>query len=259
MAVLPRVTGPKSNIFFGKIVEQAAPDYAVMFRKQTSTDFLTDCLSQIHARETVPEPKDIRLGSNHALELEHAIVLYADIDGSTTMVDKLAWQRSAKLYKTYLYCASRILTSEGGTITAYDGDRVMAIWPKQNRTRAVRAAMKINYAVIHLIRPAYAAQYSSSNFELKHVIGIDLGTLRAARTGIRGDNDIVWVGSAANHAAKLCSLSTHPLWITKAVYDGMQDETKYGGNPKRDMWEKRRWTQMNDKEVYCSNWWWSIP
>lgn len=35
---------------------------------------------------TVPNPEDLRL-SNHAKELEEATVLYADLDGSTAMVD----------------------------------------------------------------------------------------------------------------------------------------------------------------------------
>jgi len=32
-----------------------------------------------------------------------------------------------------------------------------------------------------------------------------------ARVGVREDNDIVWIGRAANYAAKLCALSEKPI------------------------------------------------
>jgi hypothetical protein len=34
----------------------------------------------------VPKPEDLRLNANHAKNLEEAVVLYADLDGSTDMV-----------------------------------------------------------------------------------------------------------------------------------------------------------------------------
>jgi class 3 adenylate cyclase len=201
--------------------------------------------------EKVPVPADLRLNANHAKKLDEAIVLYADIDSSTAMVDTLTWQKAAEIYKTYLHCASRLLRSEGATITAYDGDRVMAVWPKNNRTAATRAALKINYAVEEIIRPAYAKQYPHSSYTLKHVIGIDLGALHAARIGVRGDNDVVWVGRAANHAAKLCAKSDWPIWITKSIYDGMKDETKYAAGT--NMWTRSTWLVGGEyREVYST-------
>ena len=206
---------------------------------------------------SVPSPDNLRLNTNHAKNLEAATVLYADLDGSTNMVDGYSWMFSAEVYKIYLRCASQIIRGEGGTITAYDGDRVMAIFVGGlKNTSAVRAALKINYAVEKIIRPAIKNQYPNTNFLLEHVIGIDNSSLRAARIGVKGDNDIVWVGRAANHAAKLCNLSEKPLWITKAVYDSMKDEVKFSKGT--DMWVKRLWTQMDNAEIYCSTYRWAI-
>lgn len=207
--------------------------------------------------DTVPAPEDLRLNSNHAKKLD-AAVLYADIDGSTDLVDSLAWCKAAEVYKSYLRCASAIIRNEGGAITAYDGDRVMGIFTgTQKRTDAVRTAMKINRAVIDIIRPAYAAQYSDT-FQLKHVIGVDSSTLRAARIGVHGDNDIVWVGRAANYAAKLTALSKHPIWITKTVYDNMLDNVKYvSGTPSsNDMWSRYKWNTFNNATIYGTNYKW---
>jgi class 3 adenylate cyclase len=95
-----------------------------------------------------------------------------------------------------------------------------------------------------------------SEFKLKHVVGIDTSQLRAARIGVRGDNDVVWIGRAANHAAKLASLSGKATWITKTVFDAMRDEVKTSnGTP---MWTEYKWTQMNGVPVYASTYYWYL-
>jgi class 3 adenylate cyclase len=204
----------------------------------------------------IPDPDKIRL-SNHAKDLETATVLYADLDGSTNMVDNHKWDFSAEIYKTYLRCAARIIAAEDGVVTAYDGDRIMAVFTGYtNDSNAVRASMKINYAVNKIIRPALSEQYPESNFTLKHVVGVDTSQLRAARIGVRGYNDLVWIGRAANYAAKLTSQSDKPLWITKAVYDKIDNTLKISDN--RKIWERRYWQAMNDMEIYCSAWDYSI-
>jgi class 3 adenylate cyclase len=211
----------------------------------------------VQATTGVPDPEDLRLNANHAKDLETATVLYADLDGSTSMVDSYEWQFSAEIYKTYLRCAGQIIKSEGGVVTAYDGDRIMAIFTgSAKNTSAVRCAMKINYAVHEIIKPALSAQYPSVSFELKHVIGVDTSQLRTARIGVHGDNDLVWIGRAANYAAKLTSLSEKSIWITKAVYDAMQKEVKYVNEI--NMWEHRLWTAMNKMSIYCTTYWWKF-
>lgn len=211
----------------------------------------------VQKTESVPAPGDLRLNANHAKDLEKATVLYADLDGSTSMVDKYKWEFSAEIYKTFLRCASQIIRSEGGVITAYDGDRVMAIFTGGTKnTDAVRCALKINYAVSEIIQPAIDAQYKT-DFKLSHVVGIDTSQLRTSRIGVRGDNDLVWIGRAANYAAKLTNESGKPTWITKAVYDSMLDDVKFHNG--QDMWQKAYWTSMNNMEVYSSTYWWRIP
>jgi class 3 adenylate cyclase len=208
---------------------------------------------QIESAQKVPAPNDLRLNANHAKDLEVATVLYADIDGSTSMVDGYPWWFSAELYKAYLRCAGALIREEGGTITAYDGDRVMAVFTgEMKNTRAVRCGMKIHSAVEDIIQPHIRVRNDShTNFILKHKIGIDTSQLHAARIGVRGDNDVVWIGRAANHAAKLAAVPVDPsIWITKAVYDVIHDDVKIHKGV--NMWQKRTWTQMNDAEIYCT-------
>ena len=205
----------------------------------------------------VPDPENLQLKINHAKYLEMATVLYADIDGSTSMVDKFKWFFSAEVYKAYLRCAAKIIRSEKGTITAYDGDRIMAVFTGGlKNTNAVRAALKINYSVVKIIRPSIKNQYPKDEFFFKHVIGIDSSPLHTARIGVHGDNDLVWIGRAANYAAKLCTLPDKPVWITKVVYDNMNQDVKFSNG--KDMWTPFKWKPMNEMEIYATEYYWGL-
>ena len=201
----------------------------------------------------VPESKDLGLG-NDAVELE-GTVLYADLDDSTNLVDSYEPEFAAEIYKAYLSCAAKVIRSEGGEITSYDGDRIMAVYIGDEKDdSAARSALKINYTVKDIINPLLEEYYSDEDYCVKQVVGIDTSELFVARTGIRGSNDLVWVGRAANYAAKLCSLSpNYPSRLTKTVYDKLGDSVKYDdGTP---MWKKTTWSDMT---IYQSAWQWEI-
>ena len=204
----------------------------------------------------VPAPSDVGLG-NKATLLEQAVVFYADLDGSTNMVDTKKWHFSAEIYKAFLHCAAKIVKAESGEITAYDGDRIMAIFIGDNKhDRAARGALKLRWAVLNIIQPLMKATYTT-DFVIAHTVGIDVSDLRAVRTGVRGDNDLVWVGRSANYAAKLTTLSSdYPTWITKDVYDGFSASLKTSNS--KSMWEARTWTDMENMSIYRSNWNWPI-
>jgi class 3 adenylate cyclase len=203
--------------------------------------------------QVVPQPGDLALG-NDAVKLEGTI-LYADMSGSTTLVDDYNPDFAAEIYKTYLASAARIIKDEGGTITAYDGDRVMAVFiGGYKNTSAVKAALKINWAVSKFINPSLKEQYGENTYQMSHVIGIDTSSVFASRIGVRNYNDIVWVGRAANYAAKLSSLNEGFVYITGDVFDMLHESGKFGGEPRRSMWEERTWTKMNGMRIYRSNW-----
>ena len=135
-----------------------------------------------------------------------ATVLYADIRGSTELVDSLPDTRAAEYYKAFLHCAAKVVKAEGGTITAYDGDRLMAIFlGKTQANDAIRAALKISGAVADIINPQFLVFFGEKHCPFTHTVGIDSGKLLTAKIGVRVDSDLVWVGAAANYAAKLNS------------------------------------------------------
>lgn len=208
--------------------------------------------------KVIPDTNDVRLG-NDAVDLD-ATVLYADMVDSTDLVNDFKDWFAAEVYKVFLDAACRIIRSNNGEITAFDGDRVMAMYVGDSKNSdAAKTALQINWVVKKVVNPTMKAQYPNTSFELKHAVGLDTSKVMAARTGIRGSNDLVWVGRAANYAAKLCSIreNGNTTFITEAVYNRLRDDVKLGGSPQKSMWNKTIWKEKGIV-VYGSNWTWSI-
>lgn len=205
---------------------------------------------------TVPSADRLSLEGNEASEIE-ATVLYADMNGSTKMVRGYKNWFAAEMYKVYLHTVSEVLRANDGAITAFDGDRVMAVFMGGSKnTSAVKAAMQIVYAVKKM-NELIATEYKSVTYRIQHSIGIDTGKLFAIRAGVRGANDIVWVGEAANLAAKLTTIddADYPIWITKSVYEAMNNTVRFSDN--KNMWIEESELKFG-RSVYKTNWWWSI-
>lgn len=206
----------------------------------------------------VPVPEDLGLG-NDAVKL-NATVLYADIADSTKLVDTSNPHFAAEVYRAYLTCAAKIVKANGGIITAYDGDRIMAVFVGElKNSNSAKTAMQINKAVSYIINPSLSGQYPSATYRLRQVIGIDTSPLFVARIGVRNDNDLVWVGRAANYAAKLASINEdNTIFITTDVFNKLADFAKFSSTNNSPMWTPRKWSQMNDLPIYSSKWRWNL-
>jgi class 3 adenylate cyclase len=162
--------------------------------------------AEIPKGRVVPTPENQNLTHGNTGVNVDVTVLYADIKDSTKMVDELPPTRSAEYYKAYLECGARVIKENNGTITAYDGDRIMAIFIGDSQVvDAVNTALQLNWVVRNIVNPIFSDMYGESHRELSHTIGIDKGEILATKAGVRLDNDIVWIGAPANYAAKLNS------------------------------------------------------
>lgn len=199
----------------------------------------------------VPEPDDLTFG-NTGRRLS-ACVLYADICGSTKMVDALTDTLAAEYYKAFLHCAAKIVKRNGGSITAYDGDRVMAVFLGVGKEdAAIGAALEINFAVNEIVNPQFASIYAIHHRVLQHTVGVDSGSVLVSKTGIRIDSDLVWVGAAANYAAKLNSFDgldpNYPLRVTHEVFAKLAHSSLFGTNGEQ-MWEGP-YTNIGQRQHY---------
>jgi class 3 adenylate cyclase len=203
---------------------------------------------------SVPTANALGLG-NDALRIE-ATVLYADLADSTALVDLHDPHFAALVYKAYLHCAGRIIRARGGAITAYDGDRIMAVFAGPRMcTDAALAALQINWARSQIINPALTEKFPGENYQVQHTVGIDMGMLFVALEGVRGANDLVWVGRAANYAAKLSSLSSAtPTWITEDVFTRLDPVLRVHDG--KAIWQPATWSKSPGTPVLNSTWRW---
>jgi class 3 adenylate cyclase len=207
----------------------------------------------------VPDTDTIK-HSNDAVEID-GTVLYADLADSTGLVQGYKDWFAAEVYKAYLLTACELIRNNGGTITAFDGDRVMAVYLGNSKNSdAAKTALQIDHMVTQEINPRIRNHYKTTSYQLKQAVGIDTSKLLVAKTGVWGSNDLVWVGRAANYAAKLCGLreGLYSSFITSEVFDQLNAASRNAGSPPKCMWEKVMWNEVGI-EIYRSNYRWEPP
>jgi adenylate cyclase len=230
---------------------------------------ITDNVAQIYktewntrAGQVVPVTEDVVL-SNGAVTLD-AVLLYADLAHSTELVRKLSRGTAAKLVRAYLSSMSRVIRARDGHIRSFDGDRVMGVFVGGKRnTNAAKCALQMHYVLREILRPQAATKFpshASNGLALDHCVGVASGTVTVVRSGIRGSNDLVFVGDAPNFAAKLSGIrnATAKTYITAQVYKDMLDETRLASDG-RNMWTAVNVTLAGESwPCYKSGWTWSI-
>jgi class 3 adenylate cyclase len=145
----------------------------------------------------VPETENVKL-VNDAVSIK-GTVLYADLAESTDLVMSYKNWFVAEIYKSYLVTACRLIKFNEGIITAFDGDRVMAVFIGNSKnSNAAKTALMINYFVKNVVNNAIKERYPNTGYQIKQAVGIDTSDLYVARAGIRGSNDLVWT------CGKLC-------------------------------------------------------
>ena len=111
------------------------------------------------------------------------------------------------MYKIYLHTVSEVLRANNGVITAFDGDRVMGVFIGDSKcSSSAKAGLQI-YAAVKKLNEQIVSVYPNSRYAIDYAAGIDVSDLFVVRTGIRGSNDLAWIGTAANNAAKLSEMS----------------------------------------------------
>ena len=195
----------------------------------------------------VPEKGDLSfLNGGGAVRLD-ATYAYADLADSSGLAQRGRQEVAAKVIRAYVHAAAKTLRSYGGEIRSFDGDRVMAIFVgEQKNTRAVRAALALNWAVDKVINPIMFETWSdiSQVWQMKHAVGVATGQALIVRGGVFGDSDMISIGGAPNIAAKLSELrpvSPHygpqySIYITEEVYRDLLDAVRLGQAPPRPMW-----------------------
>jgi class 3 adenylate cyclase len=227
----------------------------------TGVDNILRTTWNIRDGRVVPSPEDVTLAGG-GVRFD-GTVLYADLAQSSKLATDFQQRTAAKVIKSFLFCCTKLITEHEGTVTSFDGDRVMGIFVGTTKnSNAAKCALKINYAVQKIIVQKVEAYFTSmreTSYAISHAVGVDMSSILAVRAGQPGSNDLVWVGRSPNFAARLSDLreGSYKSFISDDVFSVLNESVKQGGDPKRDMWECRTLNWLAENwTVYRSSWWW---
>jgi adenylate cyclase len=119
----------------------------------------------------------------------------------------------------------------------------------------------MNHVVTKTLRPTAEEKFpslQSKGFIIDHCVGIASSEVLVVRGGVRGSNDLVFVGSAPNIAAKLSELRKSPwrTYVTWQIYNGLRGDCKVTDGT--NMWTAVKCTLGNETwSCYKSNWTWA--
>lgn len=206
----------------------------------------------------VPKTEDLSL-SNGAVNLD-AVFLYADMANSTWFAHNWTKYATANVIRAFLSAATQVIRAEGGEIRSFDGDRVMGIFIGNAKcSTAARCALKINYAVRTIVDEELRDRYNDYDRTPKigHCTGVALGEAMLVRGGVRGNNDLVSIGTAPNIAAKLSAIRTgYSTYIATEVRNQLNEASVIGSDG-RNMWSQVFHNIGGQPKVlYASTWWW---
>lgn len=206
----------------------------------------------------VPASTDVTL-KDGAVKVE-AVFLYSDLAGSALLSQACPWTTTAKVIRAFLDCSTRLIIENGGAIRSFDGDRVMGVFMGDRRnSNATICGREIHWAVRKIIQPAAQSRFKSireNRIEIRNCSGIDSGEVRAVRSGIRENNDLIWIGKAASFSAKLSDIREigYHTFVSKRVYSALADDAKF--NDGKNMWISSSVEFAGSSEtVYKSNHW----
>lgn len=206
----------------------------------------------------VPSSSDVTL-KDGAVKVD-AVFLYSDLAGSALLSQTCPWTTTAKVIRSFLDCATRLIIKHGGYVRSFDGDRVMGVFMGDRKSsNASICGREIHWAVRKVIQPAAESKFKSikeNGIEIRNCSGLDLGEVRAVRSGIRDNNDLIWVGKAASFSAKLSDVreTGYHTFISKRVYHALADDAKFSDG--KNMWTSSSIEFAGKTEiVYKSNHW----
>ena len=190
---------------------------------------ISDDLNQTNAT-VIPSTEGVELsGGSKTLD---ATFLYADLAESSYIVKNFDWKISVRIIKAYLACMCKLIRFYKGNIVSFDGDRVMGVFIGDNKnSRATLCALKMGYVLSSLINPRFTNYFKriKKPYKICHCVGIDTSNVTAVKAGIRGSNDLVWIGAAPNFAAKLSEqrFGNFNTYISESVYNCLNESLTY--------------------------------
>jgi len=165
--------------------------------------------------QLIRDPKAVHLGG----ETKEISVVFADIRGYTRLSETMPPEQVMNLINRYLTIMCEAIWEEEGTLTAFQGDALMAIFnaplpQKTHALKAVRAAWKMKMAVL-------AYQHSRpEETPISFGFGVNTGLATVGNVGSQERmQNYTAIGDAVNIASRLqSSVSDNNILLNETTY-----------------------------------------
>jgi adenylate cyclase len=201
---------------------------------------------EIEETTIVPDTDNSKLTfGNKGLTCEYAF-LFMDIRKSSQLHETYGFPKAAKIYQSFHDINVRVIEENSGSVRAFDGDRVMAVFVGASKnSNAVKAAMQIQWAIRNILNPKLGTNITCGG-------GIDYGKILVTKIGKgrnKNNNDLVWIGKADNYASHLANEAKNTIIISTNSYNVLIADRKVSDG--KNMWQSKILTLKNGTNVNC--------
>jgi adenylate cyclase len=165
-------------------------------------------------------------------------VLFSDLRGFTSFAEELEPERVIEVLNHYLGAMSDAIMDEGGTLVAYMGDGIMAVFgapieQPDHADRALVAAREMLRVRLPRFNEWLASEGLGDGFAMG--IGINSGTVMSGQVGSERRIEYTAIGDTTNTAARLEGMtkgSGHQIFVadsTKVAMRGAEVELQIVG------------------------------
>lgn len=184
-------------------------------------------LSPVVIDTLIANPTQLKLGG----EKRNITVYFSDLQGFTSISEKLAPEALTELLNGYLSEMTDIILGWGGTIDKYEGDAIIAFWnaPTEEPDHAMRG---ISAAIACQERLAEINPELSkiAGAELRQRIGLNTGYAVVGNMGSRSRFDYTMLGDTVNLASRLEGLNKQFGTYTMCSAATKQEAETFGCN-----------------------------
>ncbi len=175
--------------------------------------------------QLIRDPMALKLGG----ETKEISVVFADIRGYTRLSESMAPEDVMHLINRYLKIMCDAIWEESGTLTAFQGDALMAIFnaplaQSDHASRAVRAAWKMRLAVLDYQRS------QPQEIQVSFGIGVNTGLATVGNVGAQERlQNYTAIGDAVNVASRLQNnVTDNNILLNDLTFQQVQQEVHTG-------------------------------
>ncbi|HZK19473.1 MAG TPA: adenylate/guanylate cyclase domain-containing protein [Treponemataceae bacterium] len=182
------------------IVEYQAVGYQRRYLKSAFSQYLSPAVIE----NLIENPEQLKLGG----ERREISIYFSDIQGFTTISEKLDPEELTALLNEYLTEMSNIILESGGTIDKYQGDAIIAFWnAPADQPEHAKKAVEVAIACQNRLKVLALQLEKRAGSIIKQRIGLNTGAAVVGNLGSDKRFDYTMIGDAVNIAARLEGLN----------------------------------------------------